>query len=142
MYVDIGRLSQTPELKQTPNGKSVCSFTIAVDDIPAADGTKHTNFIDCVAWGKKAEHICKFFAKGNRIFIQGDVKTRTYTDKEGKKRKATEVLVDNVKFCEGKLSGAKPAEQTEYAVPTETPVYGTQADNSFEEVAPDDDLPF
>lgn len=143
MYADLGRMVSNPELKQTTGGKSVCSFTIAVDDVPAADGTKRANFIDCVAWGKRAEHIVKYFPKGTRIFVAGDIKTRTYTDAEGRKHKFTEVLVDNVKFCESRQKDTAQSAKAggQYETPYDAPEYAVDT-ASFEQVSPDEDLPF
>lgn len=138
MYADIGRLTANPELKTTQNGKAVCSFSIAVDDTPAPDGSKRTNFIDCVAWGKRAEHICKYFSKGSRIFITGDLKTRSYNDKNDVKHKVVEVLVDNVKFCENKpTKAAAQTSEPQY----DAPDYAVD-DRAFESVPDTDDLPF
>lgn len=147
MYADIGRMVATPELRTTPTGKAVCNFTIAVDDIPDEQGNRRSNFIDCAAWGKRAETIAKYFPKGSRIFVSGDLKTRVYTDKNNAKHKVTEVLVDGFKFCEGKNGGnANPAAQTEpagqqYSTPYEAPEYAVDTSTGFEDI-PADDLPF
>lgn len=147
MYADIGRMVADPETRTTPAGKLVCNFTIAVDDMPDEQGNRRCNFIDCVAWGKRAEAIAKFFTKGARIYVGGDLKTRTYTDKNNTKHKVTEVLVTEFKFCEGKNSGATtatpqtaPAGQ-QYSTPYEAPEYAVDTSTGFEEIPPDD-LPF
>lgn len=91
----IGRLCADPELKMTNGGKSVTTFTIAVN----RQGQKsESDFLDCVAWEKTAEFICKYFQKGSPLVIEGAIQTRTYEDKNGQKRKAVEINVKNVEF--------------------------------------------
>ena len=92
----MGRLTKQPELAHTQNDKSVCSFTLAVDRRTA---DKQTDFIDFVAWGKTAEFVTKWFNKGQMMAVVGRIQTRTWTNKEGQNRKATEVVVDEVHFC-------------------------------------------
>ena len=96
-----GRLCADIELRRTPNDKSVCAFTVAVDRRGKDAGA---DFIDCVAWEKTAEFLSKYFQKGQQVNICGRLQTRSYEDKEGKKRKATEVVVEEVGFC-GKADG-------------------------------------
>lgn len=99
----IGRLTNTPELKQTPNGKSVCNFSVAVErKFKDADGKPVVDFIDCVAWGNQADFICKWFDKGVRIGITGEIQTRSWKDNDDKSRKVVEILVNTVEFADGK----------------------------------------
>ena len=91
-----GRLCADIELRQTPNGKNVCAFTLAVDRRGKDAGA---DFIDCVAWEKTAEFLSRYFQKGQQMNICGRLQTRSYEDKEGKKRKATEIVVEEVGFC-------------------------------------------
>ena len=100
-----GRLCADIELRQTTNGKSVCAFTLAVDRRGKDAGA---DFIDCVAWEKTAEFLARYFQKGQQMNICGRLQTRSYEDKEGKKRKATEVVVEEVGFCGSKQSGQQP----------------------------------
>ena len=98
-----GRLTAKPELKATPSGKNVCSFTLAVERrFKGADGNPITDFIDCVAWEHNAVFISKWFDKGVKTAITGELQTRTYTDSDGKNRKVAEVLVSTVEFADGK----------------------------------------
>ena len=93
----MGRLTATPELKQTQSGNSVVSFCVAVDRrFQGQDGKRETDFINCVAWRKTAEFIAKYFGKGRMIAINGAIQTRKYTDRDGKDRMATEVIGDEV----------------------------------------------
>ena len=108
----IGRLTADPELKQTPNGVSVCSFSIACDRaFSGRNGERQTDFINIVTWRQQAEFVSKYFSKGRLIGIDGSIQTRSYTDKNGNKRTAFEVVADAVSFVEGKQSsqgGEKP----------------------------------
>ena len=126
LAIIIGRICATPELRTTPNGTSVSSFTGAVDRaFKNADGERVTDFINCVAYRNNAEFISKFFHKGSPIGLQGNIQTRSYTDKEGNKRTVTEIVVDKAFF-----TGSK--EKT--AVEVESPVQS--------EFGESDDLPF
>lgn len=98
----MGRLTRDPELRRTGNGIAVASFTVAVDRDFAQDGKKETDFIDCVAWRQTGEFVSKYFRKGKMIVVKGRLQIRSYTDKEGNKRKAAEVVADNCYFGETK----------------------------------------
>ena len=90
-----GRLTKAPELKQTNSGKSVCGFTIAVD---RSRDREKTDFIPIVAWGKTAEFVNQWFGKGDLITIVGRIEVRSYEDKNGNKRTATEIIAEEVLF--------------------------------------------
>lgn len=138
--VDLqGRFVATPELRQTQNDISVTSFTLA-NDIGYGD-KKKTAFIDCVAWRGTADLICKWFKKGDMAIVQGSIQTRTYTDRDGNKRKAFEVVADNVHFAESKKdSGNKSTYKADVEPPA--PQYPTGDTGDFEEIPSSDDLPF
>ena len=118
----MGRLTQSPELKYTPSNMAVCSFKIAVDRRFKQD---EADFISCVAWRQAAEFICKYFTKGKLINVVGRIETRSW-EKDGQKRYATEVLVEEVNFCGDK--------QKQEGVPVD--------DTGFIPVEDDPDLPF
>lgn len=102
-----GRLVADPELRTTSSGKQVTSFCVAVQD----DYKKDTaDYIDCVAWEGQAEFVTKYFHKGKMIAITGKIKTRTYEDKQGKTRKATELVAREIDFC-GKDENASKAKE-------------------------------
>ena len=126
-----GRLTADPELKTTPSGLSVTSFTVAVDRRFGKE--KQTDFISCVAWRSTAEFITKYFSKGNSICVCGSIQTRNYTDKNGNKRTAVEVVAEEATFCEGKKNTAEGAEMPEAEHYTKPEAYA-EADDS--------DLPF
>ena len=100
----IGRLTRDPELRRTGSGIAVASFTVAVDrDFGSRDGgEKETDFIDCVAWRQTGEFVSKYFTKGRMIVISGRLQIRTWTDKEGNKRRTAEVVADNCYFGDSK----------------------------------------
>jgi single-strand DNA-binding protein len=102
-----GRLTRDPELRRTNGGTAVASFTLAVDrDFKSQNGQKETDFIDIVAWRNTAEFVSKHFSKGRMAVVSGRLQVRNYQDKDGNKRKAVEVVADNVYFCDSaKQSG-------------------------------------
>ena len=106
LVVLSGRLTADPELKTTPNGVSVCSFSIAVDRAYRKDQEKQTDFISICAWRSTAEFVSKYFSKGNMIGIEGAIQTRKYQDKDGNNRTAFEVVANNVQFVESKRYSA------------------------------------
>lgn len=101
----VGRLTADPELKQTTNGISVVSFTLAVNRRYGTNGDPErpqADFISIVAWRQTAEFITKYFDKGNAICITGSLQTRTWEDDMGRKRYATDVVADEAMFVDGK----------------------------------------
>lgn len=128
-----GRLTADPELKTTPNGKVVCSFTIAVDR--GFGDNKATDFLTCVAWEQRAEFISRYFNKGSEIRILGEIQTRKWQDKDGNNRTAFEIRVNESGFC-----GSKNSTQSNVADPL------VEVNNKINEFADmgeiDDDLPF
>ncbi len=91
----IGRLVKDPELRQTPNGVSVCKFNLAVN---RQTEDKKADFISCAAWGKTAENLVKYMRKGNQIAVEGEIQTNNYKNKDGKQIYVTEVLVRVIEF--------------------------------------------
>ena len=102
--VIMGRLTRDPELRRTGSGIAVASFTVAVDrDFGGRDGgERETDFIDCVAWRQTGEFVSKYFTKGSMIVVSGRLQIRSWTDKDGNKRRTAEVVADNVYFGESK----------------------------------------
>ena len=100
----MGRLVRDPELRRTGSGVAVASFTVAVDrDFGGRDGgEKETDFIDCVAWRNTAEYVSKYFTKGRMIVVSGRLQIRSWTDKDGNKRRTAEVVADNCYFGDSK----------------------------------------
>lgn len=98
----IGRLTKDPELRTTASDIAVCSFTVAVDRKFKSEGQPTADFINVIAWRQTAEFVSKYFNKGSKIALSGSIQTRSWEDKEGSKRYATEVVADGVEFCERK----------------------------------------
>lgn len=137
----MGRLVATPELRSTGTGVSVASFTIAVERAFAKAGEqRQADFIDCVAWRQTAEFITRYFQKGSMIAVTGNIQTRNYEDKNGNKRKAVEVVVDNASFCGSKAESGTTGGYTAPAAPA--PSFASASESDFEEITEDDDLPF
>ena len=129
LVVLTGRLTAAPEIKVTPSGLSVCSFSIAVDR--GYGENKTVDFINIVAWRQTAEFISKYSKKGSALCIGGSIQTRSWTDNNNQKRYATEVVVDEAMFVDGKNDSQD----------TEAPGFNNVAPN-FTEQNVDDDLPF
>ena len=122
----MGRLTRDPELRRTGTGIAVASFTVAVDrDFSGRDGgEKETDFIDCVAWRQTGEFVSKYFTKGSMIVVSGRLQIRSWTDKEGGKRRTAEVVADNCYFGESKRSeGGSYGSNSSYSAPA-APAYG------------------
>ena len=118
-----GRLVKDPELRATQGGTQVASFTIACErDIKNGEGKRETDFFDCVAWRTTAEFVSKTFHKGDGVSVTGRLQTRSYTDRDNNKRRATEIVVQN---CYFQLSQPMTTSQTPVIVEEQ-----------------DDDLPF
>lgn len=142
--VIMGRLVADPELRTTGSGISVTSFTVAVERRFVRQGEeRQADFIDVIAWRQQAEFISKYFRKGSMIAIQGYIQTRTYEDKNGNKRKAVEVVVDNASFCGSKAeSGTGGFGRNDSIMSAQpAPSYSTADEGDFKEI-PEDDLPF
>lgn len=102
----MGRMTRDPELRRTGSGIAVTSFTLAVDrDFgPKDGGERETDFIDVVCWRSTAEFVHKYFGKGSMAIASGRLQIRSWTDKDGNKRRSAEVHADNVYFGESKKS--------------------------------------
>ena len=98
----IGRLAKDPELRTTASDIAVCSFTVAVDRRFKSEGQPTADFINVIAWRQTAEFVSKYFSKGSKIALSGSIQTRSWEDKDGNKRYATDVVADGVEFCERK----------------------------------------
>ena len=135
--VIMGRLTRDPELRRTGSGIAVASFTVAVDrDFGGRDGgEKETDFIDCVAWRQTGEFVSKYFTKGRMIVVSGRLQIRSWTDKDGNKRRTAEVVADNCYFGASKRDaeggsfggntyGGNSYGGSSYSAPAPAPSYG------------------
>lgn len=154
----MGRLTRDPELRRTQTGTPVASFSLAVDrDFKdKTTGERPTDFIDVVAWRQTGEFVSRYFTKGRMAVVEGRLQIRDWTDKEGNKRRAAEVVADNVYFGDSKRDGdgggysAGFSQQGGYpsagpSAPAAPSGYGTPPANGdqFAELSDDDgDLPF
>lgn len=140
----VGRLARDPELRVTGSGVSVCSFSVACDRRFVKQGEERkADFINCIAWRQTGEFISKYFTKGTRIALEGSLQTRDWTDNEGKKRYATEVIVDNAEFAQSKNEGG--AYGGGFTAPAAAPAPANQNnDSDIDGFMPieDEDLPF
>lgn len=129
----VGRLTKDPELRTTPEGVSVTSFTLAVNRAFAnAQGEKEADFINVVAWRKQAEVITTYLRRGSLAGVEGRIQTRNYEDKDGKRVYVTEVALENVHFLESRNNVQKEEQSGNSASDGDWQINGT-----FE-----DDLPF
>jgi single-strand DNA-binding protein len=135
-----GRLTADVELKQTPSGVSVCSFSLAVNRKTGKDQEQKTDFIDCQAWRQTAEFISKYFRKGSSLCVVGNIQKRTWRDKNGENRYATEVIVDEAMFVDSKNEVQGTFDAMGYQEPT--PTFTKPVEPNFEAVNVDDTLPF
>ena len=102
-----GRLTKDVELRHTQSGTAVASFTVAWSE--TYKGQERKLFLPCVAWGNNGEFISKYFSKGDQIVIEGQLNTRTWTDKDGNNRSVIELTAERVHFSGSKNSGTQTA---------------------------------
>ena len=141
----IGNLTADPELKQTPNGLSVCRFTLAINrryGRSGEQGQQTADFITIVAWRQTAEFVSRYFKKGRPILVCGQIQSRSWNDANGQKRYSTEVVAEEVSFVENKSDNAPAGGTQGYAPEYGAPSYQAPAGGNFEEIPGDDSLPF
>lgn len=133
-WVGMGRITAKPELKTTPSGVSVATFTIAIDrDYKSQSGEKQSDFIQIVAWRQTAEFVTRWFDKGSLICVEGSLQVRSYTAQDGSKRFVTEVVASSVHFTgEKKENGVLPV----------VPNASQNTEPQYEELQGDEELPF
>ena len=113
----IGNLANDPELKYTPSGIAVATFTLAVNRVPSAQGEREADFIPIVAWRQRAEFAANYLTKGRLVAVDGRLQIRSWVGQDGTRRKNAEVVADNLEPLD------KPKEQAEAAAPVvEEPV--------------------
>ncbi len=114
----MGRITHDLELKSTPSGTNVCSFSIAVDRRFQTKGEeKKTDFFNVVAWKQQAEFVCNYFGKGRMILVEGELQTRTYTDKDGNNVRVTEIIADRLSFTGEKSGSSGSSAVAEHGAP-------------------------
>ncbi|MBC1990374.1 single-stranded DNA-binding protein [Listeria seeligeri] len=145
----VGRLTKDPELRYTPAGVAVATFTLAVNrTFTNQQGERTADFINCVVWRKPAENVANFLKKGSMAGVDGRIQTRNYEGKDGKRVYVTEIVAESVQFLEPRNSNG-----SNYPLPDENeapPGYGStnnqQPEDPFKQagnpVATDDGFPF
>lgn len=143
----VGRLAKDPELRTTNTGKSVCSFTVAVNRRFQREGQPSADFFQVTAWGKQGEVINQYMAKGRQIALSGRLQNRTYEDKDGIKRYVTDVILEEFDFIGSKNDAGSNRDDSGGMVNGQAPASGYQqdmllADDEFHLMADDADVPF
>ena len=157
----VGRITRDPELRTSPNNVSFTAFSIAVNRVALSPtGEREADFINCVAFNKQAENLCRFIKKGGQIGVEGKLQTRRYTAQDGSNRTATEVICDQIHFLEPKSASTQSGGYRDYSSyesqfmqqpqPVSQPnVYNQEPkkQNAFDDIenqfnVTDDELPF
>ncbi len=134
----MGRLAADPQLRQTTTGKNVASFRIACDrGYKGADGVSPVDWLNCQAWGKTAEFVCKYFQKGSLIVVDGRIQTRQYQDKNGSNRTAVEIVANNINFA-----GPKSSDPNASGTGAPAPGHSAGGNEDFALIEDEGDLPF
>ncbi len=137
----IGRLTKDPELRYTQSGIAVASFTLAVDrNFKNANGERETDFIDITVWRQQAENCANYLSKGKLAAVDGSLRIRSYETSDGQKRKAAEVVADNVRFLSPKDGSSGSNNYGGSQPDTASPPFNHGRDD--DEMLGDDDLPF
>lgn len=114
----VGRLTRDPELRYTPNGVAVTSFTLAVNrTFSNQQGEREADFINCIVWRKQAENVANYLRKGSLAGVEGRIQTRNYENNEGRRVYVTEVVCDSVQFLEPRSAAANQGNNQFYGAP-------------------------
>ena len=136
----VGRLVRDPELKLTQAGKSLCNFSIAVNQTYTQDGEKKekAHFFNCVVWGSLAEVAAEYCKKGHRVGVIGPLQQESWTDKDGKKQSAVKIKVEQLQFLQGKTESTKAVD------PMDVPLFDKTQEGapSFDEAYSSEEIPF
>ena len=136
----IGNLTKDPEVRTTPSGVSVCSFTVAINRrFKNQNGEQATDYIPVICWRKTAELCGQYLAKGRKVSVIGEIQTRSYDAKDGTKRYVTEVVADEVEFLSPR--GESGGFERRYTAPQAETGRSVQESDGFADIE-DDELPF
>ena len=147
----MGRLTADPELRYTQGNTAVVRITLACNRPTRTGSEEQTEFIDVTAWGKTAEFVSRYFHKGQLVAVDGSIRTGSYTDKQGIKRRTFEIWANNCHFAEPKSARSNDNNNYQggyndsgYSRQDNAPAtsYSTGNTDAFEEIPTDDDLPF
>jgi len=135
----IGRLGADPELRFTPSGRAVANFNLATSSVwkdkQSGEKKEDTQWHKIVVWGPQAETCAKYLQKGREVFVEGEIRTRNYEDKEGVKRYVTEIIARDVRFLGSRGDRDSQSGGGDFGAPTDPP-------GGFEETASDEEIPF
>jgi single-strand DNA-binding protein len=134
----VGNLTRDPEIRYTQSGKAVTKFTLAVNN---PRNKEETTFVDIVAWDRLGETCNTYLKKGSNTLVEGRLVIRSYDDKDGNKRKATEVVIDNMQMLGARQGGGDGGGGGEYAGARSGTANGSSAGDSFGDEL-DDEIPF
>ena len=140
-WIGMGRLTRDPSVKTTQAGQTFCNFSIAVRRSMKKDGQPDADFVDCVAFGKTAEFVGKYFKKGNRILVRGRLQNDKYTNKEGNQVSSSKIAVEEVDFVESRAS-AEQTTTTASAQPAPAPAEQKQDEFMYIPEGTPEELPF
>lgn len=136
----VGRLTKDPELRKTSSNQNVVNFTVAINrTFSNANGEREADFINCVVWGKQAENMATYVAKGSLVGVDGRIQTRNYEDNNGNRVYVTEVVADNVQYLDTKgASQTNSQPQAFYNNANNTPKPTHNAGNFFDDFTSND----
>lgn len=138
-----GRLTADPENSQTTSGISMTRFSVAVNRRFAKDSSQQqTDFFNVTAWRATADFVSKYFKKGSSIFVTGSLQTRSWTDQNGQKRYATDIVAEEVSFVDSRSESSSSGQYVPDSYNAEPSFSGGAEAPKFEEIKGDDDLPF
>ncbi|MBE6889024.1 MAG: single-stranded DNA-binding protein [Ruminococcaceae bacterium] len=147
----MGRITHDLELRTTPSGANVCTFSIAVDRRFQNKGEERkSDFFNIVAWRQQADFVCRYFSKGRMILVEGELQTRSYTDKNGANVRVTEIIADRLSFTGEKAQGGSYSDSYGAPAPSAPPQYSAAPApapaaapvSDFSAAESDDDYPF
>ena len=138
-----GRLTADPELKTTQNNINVVTFSIAVNrNFRSKDAGQQADFFNVTAWRATADFVSRYFRKGSSIFIVGSIQNRSWTDQQGQKRYATDIIAEDVQFVDSRSESSSSGQYVPDSYNAEPSFSGGAEAPKFEEIKGDDDLPF
>ncbi|HET8670789.1 MAG TPA: single-stranded DNA-binding protein [Candidatus Saccharimonadales bacterium] len=144
----MGNLTRDPELRQTPSGQSVVSFSLALNRAykdQSGEWQEATDYIDVVAWGPLAERVSQYMSKGRRCLVQGRLQSRSW-EQDGQKRSKVEVLANDVTFLDGRNEGGDGGGERPAPRATSGSSSGQKKDKGIEDIGDEpinlDDIPF
>ena len=130
----MGRLTRDPDFKQTQSGVAICKFSVAVERQfkDSKTGERLTDFLDCTAFRGTAEFISRYFTKGNMILVEGNIQNNNYTDNNGVKHYANNIMVENVSFCGGKNESSAEQSAPEQPVSAEIEQFAAEVSGEIQ----------